>query len=278
MTTENLSLINKINALLKQADDAAARKTDEGDTEAEAYLGKAQRLMARHSLEEEMVRQTASNGDKPKETPVEILVCLDAELPYMKYRQALLYGIADAMGLRCWLAFSGTWVKLTGFLSDIEMAKRTFEVVERQMLAAADRRIKRGDHLGIRDLRTKSGWMSAKTWKANYFTAYIEEVTFLVSRNRLEAAEEIVLAEGRQIEGGKIEGRVTGALVLVDRKKAVNLYFREQHPEKTYKNGNKKKVRHWQTPQAAVRAYNAEELGRVDGRKARLTEQVSLSA
>lgn len=266
----------KINALFEKAEAQYKVGTEEAVTEADIYIAKAHKLIATYSLNEELLRQRAKQAGKTFSQPVEKHYDLP-EGPYIKFRSSLASRIALAMGMRTMVANDGSFVEIIGFEDDCDMAWRIFHLIAPQMLVSADLRLKRGEHKGVRDSSARSGFMSGKTWKANYFNTYINRIAGRIEVSRMEAAEEVVFAEGYEDESGKIVGRATGALVLVDRKTAVEKFFEEKHPVKKYKNGKEKKINYWKAPAPRSTSVDAQRAGREDGAKARITESAELA-
>lgn len=266
----------KVNALFELAEAQFKVGTEAALIEAEAYIAKAHKLIVKHDLDEELLRQRAKKAGEIFSKPVEKRYILP-EGQYIKFRCQLASRIALAMGLRTRLANNGSYVQFSGFENDCDMAWRIFNLVAPQMLNSAAARIKLGEHKGLCDLSTKSGYMNGKTWKANYFSTYINRVATRIELARMEAAEEVVFASGYEDESGKVVGRVTGVLVLVDRETAVERFFEEKYPKEKYKNGKEKKINYWQPPKARVTSLAAKEAGREDGAKARITESAELT-
>ncbi len=252
------------------------RGTDRGkgdehaEREADNALALAQKLAAKHSIDLELLRRKDAKAGKAAE-PVEKIFYLPYG-PYTRHRADLASQIGLAMGLRTRIASDGGFVRLIGFPEDVEMAWQIFGLVVPQMLGRAQRRIDRGEHREIPDYAARSGHVSAKSFKSNYFQAFTRRVAARIMMSREEAAEEVVLAEGLAQADGTVTGRVTGALVLVDRKKAVELAYRERYPEVRVNpaTGRKVKDKTWRTPTAARQLVDAQMAGASDGNRARV--------
>jgi hypothetical protein len=175
-----------------------------------------------------------------------------------------------AMGLMTRLDSYGTYVRFLGFPEDVAMAWQVFEIVEPQMLASAERRVKAGEHREIWDYGTRNGTMSAKTFKANYFEGYISRIVNRISTARRDAEESVVFAEGIKQEDGTVTGRVTGALVLVDRKAEVEKFHDKRYPVVPYKNGKERKPKYWKEPKSIRGNAQVQRTGAEDGKKARI--------
>lgn len=275
MSQEATAIETRINKLFETAEAQIKVGTESALAEAEVALAMAHKLLTKHQLDEEIVRQKAQQAGLKFSQPVEKRFIL-TDGPYLKHRCFLATRIATSMGLRTRSANNGSYVVFLGFEDDCMAAWRIFSLVETQMMRAADLRVQRGEHKGIRDRSTKSGMMSVKTWKANYFNSYVNRIALRIQVDRLDAAEDVVFAEGYDNGTGQIVGRVTGALVLVDRQTAVEKFYDEKYPAATFKNGKAKKPNYWKPPQVRITNYDARDAGREDGTKARITQSAEI--
>lgn len=266
--------------------DAKARGTVEGEAEAEAFTMKIAHLQAKYRIDKEMVRQAKlAKGDGSAPKPIKRNFHIEGR-GYAKSRCALASSIGDAMGLSTRLAANGSFVVYIGFPEDIEAAWAMYELIEPQMLAMADRRVKAGEHKNVVDYTTRSGHAHAKSWKIHYFEGFRGRIFARLVEAQRQAEEEVVLADGftetvRQTDGSLKEitsGRVTGALVLADRKTAVKKYEEELFPAKVNKDGSesKRKPSYWKGPQASRYASGARQTGRVDAEMARIRREQEL--
>ncbi len=244
--------------------------------EADAYVAKAQRMIAKYSLDEELIRQRAQQAGQAYAKPTTKVRNI-TEGPYRKHRSHLASRVAMAMGLEVRICNKGTYVIFVGFETDADLAWQVFCLIEAQMMRSAEARIKRGEHRSVRDWSTNAGHMSAQTWKANYFESYIYKVCDRIMANRAEEAESLVLASGYE-QDGQVVGRVTGTLVLVDRQAAVQKFYEEKYPVAKYKNGKAKPKSFWKAPTAVKRDSDAMRAGRADGAKARITASDAIAS
>lgn len=248
---------------------------EDAERDADTALAVAQRLAAKHSIDLEALRQKDKAAGKKVSQPTEKRFYLK-DGSYIRARCNLASRIAISMGLRTRLATSGRWVLFTGFPEDIEMAWQIFGLVETQMMYACDLRVKSGAHKLIPDYDSRTGYLNAKTYRLNYFDAYVNRVATRIFVSREEAQEEVVFAEGVQQDDGTVTGRVTGALVLASRKDEVEAFFAKRYPVEKYKNGKEKKQRYWQAPKSSVYSPEAREAGRHDGARANISPGKSL--
>lgn len=265
--------------------DAKKRGTVDGEAEAEAIAMKIQRLRTRHSIDEEMIRQAKlAKGDGSAVKPIRKHYDIIGR-GYAKSRCALASAIGDAMGLKTRLATNGSYVVFIGFPEDVEAAWKMYQLIEPQMLAMADRRVKAGEHRSVVDYTTTTGHAHAKSWKIHYFEGFRGHIFARLMEVRLQAAEEVVFAEGftetvRKEDGSTEDvttGRVTGALVLADRKTAVAAFSEKLYPTKKNKDGSERKRQsYWKGAQASVYASGARQTGRADARKARIRQDSEL--
>lgn len=276
MSSEITNIEAKILGAFAKAASAKAMGTEAGEHDADVALAVAQRLAAKHSIDLEMLRQKDTAQGKKVSEPIDKMLFL-AKGPYQRFRCMLASRVAMAMGLMTRLDNYGTYVRFIGFPEDVAMAWQVFELIEPQMLAAAERRVKAGEHRQIMDLSTKSGTMSAKSFKANYFEGYISRIVNRITTARFEAEESVVFAEGIKQEDGTVTGRVTGALVLVSRKEAVEKFHETRYPVAKYKNGKEKKVSYWKAPKAVSGNDRVRRTGAEDGKKARIRPDSELA-
>lgn len=244
---------------------------EDAEREADTALAMAQRLAARHSIDLETLRQADEARGKKVSEPVKTRFYLE-EGPYLKHRAGLASQIAIYMGMRTRIATDGSFVLYVGFPEDADMAWQIFQLIEPQMLNGADRQIQLGKHKDEIDWGTRSGHMSAKTYKANYFEAFTNRVTARISESRQQASEEIVFADGIRQEDGTVTGRVTGALVLRTREEKVELFYKEAFPAVSVNpaTGRKVKDKTWKAPRTRATSYAARRAGARDGNAARI--------
>lgn len=266
---------SKILGAFAKAASAKAMGTEEGENEADVALALAQRLAAKHSIDLEVLRQKdRAKGKKVSEPKRETFWLTKG--PYQRFRCDLASRIGTAMGLHTRLAHDASFVIYVGFPEDAAMAWQVFQLVEAQMLFSAERRVKAGEHRRIEDWSTRSGTMSAKTFKANYFEGYISRIVNRIYTARTEAEESVVFAEGIKQDDGRVTGRVTGALVLVSRRDEVEKLVQKLFPVKKYKNGKEKKPSYWKEPKAIRGNARVQNTGAADGAKARIKADTEL--
>lgn len=267
--TEITSIEKKILGAFAKAASAKAMNTEAGEHDADVALAVAQRLAATHSIDLEMLRQKGKAAGKKVSEPVRETLHL-TKGPYQRFRCDLASRIGTAMGLTTRLAHNASFVIYIGFPEDVAMAWQVFQIVEPQMLASAERRVKAGEHRRVVDYTTRNGTMSAKTFKANYFEGYISRIVNRIYTSRSEAEESVVFAEGIKQQDGTVTGRVTGALVLVSRKAEVEKLVEKLYPVEKYKNGKEKKPKFWKEPKAIRGNARVQRAGAEDGAKARI--------
>lgn len=248
---------------------ADCRGDASADADADAALAQAQRLAAETSIDLEVLRQRAKARGQRVARPTRRRFYL-AEGPYVRSRANLASRVVMAMGMCVMIAIDGSFIDVIGFSEDIEMAWQIFGLVEVQMTGAAQCRIDQGQHRRIPDPGGRSGHLSARTFKINYFTGYTERVARRIKEIRREAEQGVVFAEGVELEDGTVTGRVTGALVLVSRRAEVERRFRELYPAERFKNGRPKRARYWRAPQTSVSVDAAQWAGVLDGSRARI--------
>lgn len=275
---------NKIAKLIADLEvlmqDAAKRGTVDGEAEVEACAMKIASLRARYAIDDELIRQAQMRRDAgaTAEQPIRKNFYIEGR-GYAKSRCSLASSIGVAMGLRTRLATNGSYVVYIGFPEDVEAAWEMYQLIEPQMMAMADRRVKDGEHKLIRDWSTTTGHAHAKSFKIHYFEGFQGRIYARLVEARQKAAEEIVLADGvtetvQQQDGSLKEittGRVTGELVLADRKQAVVAFEEKLYPAKKKKDGSaRKRQSYWKGPQASTYAFSARQSGRADAQRARL--------
>jgi hypothetical protein len=267
--SELTNIESKILAAFAKAASAKAMGTEAGEHDADVALAVAQRLAAKHSIDLEVLRQKNRAAGKKVSEPVRETLYL-TKGPYQRFRCDLASRVATAMGLSTRLAFDASYVIYLGFPEDIAMAWQVFQLVEPQMLASAERRVKAGEHRRVVDYTTRNGTMSAKTFKANYFEGYISRIVNRIFTARTEAEESVVFAEGIKQDDGRVTGRVTGALVLVSRKAEVEKLEQKLYPVEKYKNGKEKKPKYWKAPTAIRGNARVQRTGAEDAKTARI--------
>ncbi len=274
--TKITSIESKILGAFAKAASAKAMGTEAGEHDADVALAVAQRLAAKHSIDLEMLRQKDRASGKKVSEPERKTFYL-TKGPYQRFRCDLASRVATAMGLTTRLAHDASYVIYVGFPEDAAMAWQVFQLVEPQMLASAERRVKNGEHRRITDWSTRNGTMSAKTFKANYFEGYISRIVNRIFTARTEAEESVVFAEGIKQDDGRVTGRVTGALVLVSRKAEVEKLVAKLYPVELYKNGKPKKPKFWKEPKAIRGNGRVQRTGAEDAKTARIRTDSELA-
>lgn len=272
--TQNVKIAGRIQAMLAKAESCRKLGTDEGDAEAENAWMLAQKLITKHGIDAQMLReQAAQKGEKTEEIKeYDIYVSPGA---YRRSRALLLNWMVGAMtgGDQRRVCHYGTYVRFFAYSEDFKAIQEMFEIVEPQMVAAGKRRTARGEH----------HWegLHAKTWLVQYFQSYAARVCQRLTDARKEAAEEVVFAEGYQNETGQTVGRVTGALVLRTKKDEMELAYKGKYLAKVTKKGEPSKCQGggvWKAPKAQSYSDDARRAGREDGEKARIRTDSELAS
>lgn len=190
----NDDIVSKIQALLAKAEGGTTPE------EAEALIGKAQQLMARHAIDEAMLRRTDHTGEQP--TAVELKI----DAPYASQKTSLLNVISKTNGVRAvLLSGRGGTVWLGGFPSDIERVKAMFS----SLLIV-------GQSAMVRE-RAAHPEVHGRSFASSFWHAFALRIGV-----RLTAATEAAEADAEAEQGHSV------ALALVDRKGAVDALAAER--------------------------------------------------
>lgn len=110
--TKEESILNRVRALLAQAEDPGAT-----EHEAEAFTAKATELMAKYGIDEAL----AAQRENRQETPANIIV--DIATPYAGPKAILLHVVAKAFHCKTVRLDRGKQVHVFGFKSDLEVVQ-----------------------------------------------------------------------------------------------------------------------------------------------------------
>jgi len=135
--SDHLDLIAKILA--------KAERTNH-ESERDMLFSRAQTLASRHSIDLALARQHTAKAEQ-REQPEERTVVIGASRTKGLARLVRLFvNIADINDVKCLIAGDSTVVYAYGFPSDIEVVEALYASLSVQMVHAADRYIRSGEH------------------------------------------------------------------------------------------------------------------------------------
>jgi hypothetical protein len=203
-------IIAKVNALLKKAESTEFPK------ERDAFMDGAFVLMAKYQIDHALL--VASRNDAGDvEQIIEKAIPVSSG-PYVNPLRILASGIAKACGVK-YLQDSGS-IYLIGYESDVETTEFIWTSVQNQMLNEI-KDVKPGED----DVQWKNGRrtkVSTVTYRRNFCSGYVRSVVWRFTEMMKETTDEAVATS--QDPGST-------ALVLVDRKKAVDNDVKRRYPK-----------------------------------------------
>lgn len=227
-------MMEKIAGLL-----AHAESTDNAE-EAAAYTEKAQTLATMYAIDLELARYKAAHKDDREElTTRRIEVGEKGRTHKNRFWVDLALAIGYANDIRCTIAGDRSAVWAYGYPSDIDVMEKLFVSLNVQMVGQCNEALRRGDHhdLGVH----------GRTFRPNFYEGFVETMEWRLLRARNEALEEQkrrdrevaeLIAAAPKDDGDDIvaEPVMTGALVMVEKKKSVeDFYTRTNNAKGTYR-------------------------------------------
>lgn len=198
-------ILRKVAALLRKAEDPAAT-----DPEAEAFLVKAQQMMARHSISEAMLADAAGVEEDIIWGEIEI------HAPHVPRKQTLACVVGRHTGTRP-IIIGGTGrkigrVRIVGTRADVEWAKTLYNSLEKQLESSM-----------YRARRSNTCRDHGLSFAVAFVAGFTDIVNARLAAANREAKKE---AEAEQVSGDTS----TVALVLVKKEERVSDEFRRAYP------------------------------------------------
>jgi hypothetical protein len=234
--------LERVRALLAKAEDPAATPA-----EAEAFMAKATELMAKYGIERAMLGTHAPDSDKLTDR------VFTTSNPWGAEKAKLLYWLADAMRCRPLMLGkedSTARIHVFGYGSDLERVDLLFTSLLLQMT----------NGLGKAPVPS---WESPRAYRRSWLIGFVDVVTARVKAAEQRAAAE---AETHPVAHGSARTGST-ALVLADRRTAVDQAFTEQYP-RTRRQRTTYSGTGAQAGRAAGRTANIGQTGLSGGRRA----------
>lgn len=190
--TAHEKIIDKISKLLAHAEGTS------NEAEAATFMGKAQKLMLEHAVEEAML---AKANPERRTLPVKKTIDFGKNQVGIKAKRALIGTIAKLNRCNLWMLPGRQYLQIAGFQEDVEFVEMLYRSIEVQMTAAA----------------RSAG--SGRSYTTNFIYGYVGRVIQRLEENARINKQDI------------IQGSTSTALVLADRKAEVDLLS----PEKLHK-------------------------------------------
>lgn len=261
MATDTLDKIVKLLHLAENTTNQA---------EAEAYAEKAQHLASVASIDLEMAYYRQSQKEK-REEPTNKRV--QTGQPGKKFKNRfwvdLLLEIAEVNDLRCTISYDRSACWMYGYPSDIEVAEILYGSLASQMVEQANASLSRGEH--------KERGIHGATWRVNFYHGFIEAIGFRLQKARTDAMREqkerdaavANLASAATPQVAENDLPVTGALVMVKKKEAVNDFYAKETAGKLSR-------RSYRNDPPQNSSYSAQNAGARAGQAARLGTEKAL--
>ena len=207
----------KIGKLLNKAENAATPE------EAAAYVGKAQFLAAKYSVDLAVARAAVAKGMKREEPTSRRIEVAEYRSKTKKWMVELFLSIGRANDLRTDIGGGSTSVIPYGFASDIDVAEALFASLSIQMVEQANEWLAKGEYKN----ETQRKW-DEKTWqwiekpidgrvaRASFYQTFIIEVG-----RRLRAAK-------AEVESVAVAESTGTDLVLVAKRDEVQDFYRKK--------------------------------------------------
>ncbi|QIQ63300.1 hypothetical protein SEA_SETTECANDELA_184 [Mycobacterium phage Settecandela] len=242
MTT---SLSEKVAKLLNQAERAGT------EAEAEVFMAKAQELATLHSID--LAKARHATAAKERTTPVQRTITLGVRgTRGLNTLVDLFSGIAASNDIKLNIAHNSTYVIAFGFAEDIDVAEALYASLTVQMANAAAEYRKteawRKDTVWVpgRWRLAKDGldeWVDGRHKPISWLTARLDFQKGFAVRvgQRLRAARKEAEARAAFEEAMFAEETTAGtALVLVEKREAVNDFYRQESRARgTYRGGRR---------------------------------------
>ncbi|SDY41920.1 Protein of unknown function [Micromonospora pattaloongensis] len=222
-------LLDRVRALLAKAESTTY------PAEAEAYTGKAQQLITRHSLDEALL--VARAGDV---AVVPLARRIGVDHPYEGEKAALLDAVARAN--RCHMVWSSElgFATVFGFDADIDAV----ELLHTSLLLQAHRAMAQSEPRG-----GKAGRARLKTFRQSFLVAFAVRIG-----ERLASAAEVALADATRTGDGTESADAAGLLpVLASREEQVHEVMRSVFPRTVRARGSRVESREgWESGRVAA--------------------------
>lgn len=234
-------MVDRIGKLLAQAEGT------DNEHEAAAFVERAQQLATEHAVDLERARQRQQ--DRQRRGTQEPLVQERLEVGQRgrrgnRHRVLLYVAVARPNDVLVNVATDSTYVLGFGHRTDLDVVEQLWSSLAVQMVAAAQRRIDRGEH--------RAGRTAALTWRLSFYDGYVQVVA-----ERLAAAREHALA---QAAPAPEPGGDSAALVLRVKADRVQDFYKQSSQARGTWRG---------TASGRTRvSHGARESGREDARRA----------
>lgn len=205
------SLLARVKALLRQAEDPAATKA-----EAEAFVARATSMMAKYGIEQAMLQ----SSEPVTERPVDRVV--DVTAPWMRECKRLLAAIAQE--IRCQAVYPGgktnrQRVHLFGFPTDLGTVEILYASLRLQMLQGAARS----------DAEHRPSSEDGRAYKRSWMLGFIRAVAARISQAERSARADT--ERDRQATEPETSPGRSVALVLADRTTTVKAHMAARYPK-----------------------------------------------
>ena len=257
----NAKMMEKIANLLAHAE--AAGTPDEAAT----YTEKAQQLATMYAVDLAAARyRAATKGDREELITRRVEVGEKGRQHKNRFWVDLWLAIAQNNDIRSTIAHDNSAVWAYGFPSDIDVAEKLFVSLNVQMVGQCNENLRAGVH--------KDLGVHGRTYRPNFYEGFVQEMTWRLYSARTKALAEqkerdknaarliAAAAPPKELEEETKadEPAMTGALVMVKKKKEVDEYYR--------KNSNARGS--YRTYGATTRSSGAQSHGRDAARNANL--------
>jgi hypothetical protein len=200
-------LVDRVGKLLAQAEGT------DNEHEAAAFVERAQQLATAYAVDLELARrrQQERHARGTQEPVVQERVEVGPSGKRgNRHRVALFVAVARANDVQVDIARDSSWLLAYGHRSDLEVVERLWASLAVQMVAAADRRLARGEHLDER--------LPSLSWRLSFYDGFVSVVG-----DRLQAARDRAVAEAPVPTG-----EVSAALVLRAKSERVADFYAER--------------------------------------------------
>lgn len=197
-------LVDRIGKLLAQAEGT------DNEHEASAFVERAQQLATAYAVDLELARSRQQNRQSRGATEplVQERVEVGARGKRGNRHRVLLYSVvARANDVLVNVAHDSTYVLGFGHRADLDVVERLWASLAVQMVAAAQRRMDRGEH--------RAAGIAGQTWRLSFYDGWVQTVG-----ERLQTARERTVAQTPTPSG-----EPTAALVLRDKSERVQSFY-----------------------------------------------------
>jgi hypothetical protein len=178
--------------------------------ERDALISKAQELITKHAIDEGILDMArAARGEARKETISSARFCEERNTKLIKAKRELIMYLAEVNNGYVVMGHGRAYMLVTAHASDLRMVQALYASIIVQMATAMNRAEAQGEVVG-----------PLAGWRVSYAHGYVRKV-----------GHRLIMAKRAAQAAASEPGTMSTALVLADRKDAVQKAYNSQHGE-----------------------------------------------